>query len=44
VGLASTRLFRAPRRVAWRAKRDRGERGWLKWVFATWLAPQVVLA
>jgi hypothetical protein len=29
---------------AWRAKRDRGQRGWLKWAFAMWVGPQMLLA
>jgi hypothetical protein len=29
---------------AWRAKRERGQRGWLKWAMAMWVAPQMLLA
>ena len=34
----SSRYFR------WRAKRERGLRGWLKWALALWVRPQLVLA
>lgn len=29
---------------AWRAKRDRGQHGWLKWALALWTGPQVLVA
>jgi hypothetical protein len=29
---------------AWRAKRDRGQRGWMKWAMALWVEPQMVVA
>jgi Transposase DDE domain/Transposase domain (DUF772) len=29
---------------AWRAKRDRGQRGWLKWALALWVEPQMLVA
>jgi hypothetical protein len=46
VALDSTGLFltHTSRYFAWRAKRDRGQRGWLKWAFALWVDPQIVLA
>ncbi|MBP2304471.1 transposase [Azospirillum melinis] len=28
----------------WRAKRERGQRGWLKWALAMWVGPQMLLA
>jgi hypothetical protein len=46
VALDSTGLFlsHTSRYFAWRAKRDRGQRGWLKWAFAMWVGPQILLA
>ena len=46
VALDSTGLFlsHTSRYFAWRATRDRGQRGWLKWAFALWVGPQVLLA
>jgi hypothetical protein len=46
VALDSTGLFltRTSRCFERRAKRNRGQRGWLKWAFALWAAPQVLLA
>lgn len=46
VALDSTGLFlsHTSRYFEWRAKRDRGQRGWLKWAFAMWVAPQILLA
>ena len=46
VALDSTGLFltHTSRYFEWRAKRDRGQRGWLKWAFAMWVAPQLLLA
>ena len=28
----------------WRAKRDRGQRGWMKWALALWIEPQMLVA
>lgn len=46
VALDSTGLFLgySSRYFAWRAKRDRGQRGWLKWAGALWIGPQLLLA
>lgn len=46
VALGSAGLFlpHTSRCFARRAKRDRGQRGWLKWAFAVWVGPQVLLA
>ncbi|WP_043341668.1 transposase [Belnapia moabensis] len=46
IALDSTGLFLAhtSRYFEWRAKRHRGQRGWLKWAFAMWVAPQILLA
>jgi Transposase DDE domain/Transposase domain (DUF772) len=46
VALDSTGLFlsHSSRYFEWRARRDRGQRGWLKWAFAMWTAPQLLLA
>ena len=30
--------------VAWRARRNRGQRGWLKWALALWTGPLVLVA
>lgn len=46
IALASTGLWLAhtSRYCAWRAKRNRGQRGWLKWALALWRGPQILLA
>jgi transposase len=46
IALDSTGLFLAhtSRYFEWRAKRHQGQRGWLKWAFAMWVAPQILLA
>ena len=46
IALASTGLFLAhtSRYFEWRANRHRGQRGWPKWAFAMWTAPQILLA
>ncbi|HEX8374552.1 MAG TPA: transposase [Geminicoccaceae bacterium] len=46
VALDSTGLFLSHTSwyFAWRAKRDRGQRGWLKWASAVWVEPQLLLA
>ena len=46
VALDSTGLFLSHTSwyFAWRAKRDRGQRGWLKWAFAMWVGPQLLLS
>jgi Transposase DDE domain len=37
-------LAHTSRYFAWRAKRERGQRGWLKWALAMWVEPQLLLA
>lgn len=46
VALDSTGLFLSHTSwyFAWRARRDRGQRGWLKWAFALWVEPQLLLS
>ena len=46
VALDSTGLWlsHASRHFEWRAKRGRGQRGWLKWALALWTEPQLLLA
>ena len=46
VALDSTGLFLSHTSwyFAWRARRDRGRRGWLKWAFAMWVGPQLLLS
>jgi Transposase DDE domain len=46
VALDSTGLWLAysSRCFRWRAKRERGQRGWLKWALALWTSPQLLLA
>lgn len=46
VALDSTGLWLSysSRYFQWRSKRDRGQRGWLKWAIALWVGPQLVLA
>ena len=46
VALDSTGLWlsHASRYFEWRAKRGRGQRGWLKWALALWTGPQLLLA
>ncbi len=46
VALDSTGLWlsHTSRYFAWRAKRERGQRGWLKWAMAMWVEPQMLLA
>jgi Transposase DDE domain len=46
VALDSTGLWLSytSRFFAWRAKRQRGQRGWLKWAMAMWVEPQLLLA
>ena len=46
IALASTGLWlsHTSRYFAWRSKRDRSQRGWLKWALALWTGPQVLLA
>jgi hypothetical protein len=46
VALDSTGLWLSysSRYFQWRAKRERGQRGWLKWAIALWVGPQMVLA
>ena len=44
VALDSTGLFLSysSRYFRWRAKRERGQRGWLKWALALWVEPQML--
>jgi hypothetical protein len=46
VALDSTALWLSytSRFFAWRTKRQRGQRGWLKWAMAMWVEPQLLLA
>ena len=46
VALDSTGLWlaRASRYFEWRARRGRGQRGWLKWALALWVEPQMLVA
>jgi hypothetical protein len=46
VALDSTGLFLhyTSRYYEWRAKRERGQRGWLKWAAALWTRPQLLLS
>jgi hypothetical protein len=46
VALDSTGLWlsHTSRYFEWRAKRERGQRGWLKWALAMWVGPQMLLA
>jgi hypothetical protein len=46
VALDSTGLFlhHTSRYYEWRARRERGQRGWLKWAGALWTDPQLLLA
>jgi hypothetical protein len=46
VALDSTGLFlhHTSRYYEWRARRERGQRGWLKWAAALWTRPQLLLA
>src|SRR5829696_8369203 len=46
VALDSTGLFLSysSRYFRWRAKRDRGQRGWLKWALALWVESQTLVA
>lgn len=46
VALDSTGLFlhHTSEYFAWRARRARGQRGWLKWAAALWTRPQMLLA
>jgi Transposase DDE domain/Transposase domain (DUF772) len=46
VALDSTGLWlsHASRHFEWRAKRERSQRGWLKWALALWVEPQLILA
>jgi hypothetical protein len=46
VALDSTGLFlhHTSRYYEWRARRERGQRGWLKWAAALWTRPQMLLA
>ncbi len=46
VALDSTGLFlhHTSRYYEWRARRERGHRGWLKWAAALWTRPQLLLA
>lgn len=46
VALDSTGLFlhHTSRYYEWRARRERGQRGWLKWAAALWTCPQLLLA
>ena len=46
VALDSTGLWlsQTSRYFEWRAKRERGQRGWLKWALAMWVGPQMLLA
>ena len=46
VALDSTGLFlhHTSRYFEWRARRERGQRGWLKWAAALWTGPQLVLS
>jgi transposase len=46
VALDSTGLWlsHASRHFEWRAKRERSQRGWLKWALALWTEPQMLLA
>lgn len=37
-------LSHTSRYFAWRAKRDRGQRGWPKWASALWVGPQILLS
>ena len=46
VALDSTGLFLtySSRYFRWRAKHERGQRGWLKWALALWVEPQMLVA
>jgi len=46
IALDSTGLWlgHTSRDFAWRARRARGQRGWLKWALAMWVEPQLLLA
>lgn len=46
VALDSTGLFlhHTSRYYEWRARRERGQRGWLKWAGALWTGPQLLLS
>ena len=46
VALDSTGLFlhHTSRYYEWRSRRERAQRGWLKWAGALWTAPQLLLA
>ena len=46
VALDSTGLFlhHTSRYYEWRARRERGQRGWLKWAAALWTRPQLLLS
>lgn len=46
VALDSTGLWlsHTSRYFEWRAKRERGQRGWLKWALAMWVEPQMLLS
>lgn len=46
VALDSTGLFlhHTSRYYEWRSRRERGQRGWLKWAAALWTRPQMLLA
>jgi Transposase DDE domain len=46
VALDSTGLFlhHTSRYFEWRARRERGQRGWLKWAAALWTGPQLLLS
>lgn len=46
VALDSTGLFLSysSRYFRWRTKRERGQRGWLKWALALWVEPQMLVA
>lgn len=46
VALDSTGLFlhHTSRYYEWRARRERGQRGWLKWAAALWTGPQLLLS
>lgn len=46
VALDSTGLFLhyTSRYYEWRARRERGQRGWLKWAAALWTGPQLLLS
>jgi hypothetical protein len=46
IALASTGLWLSHTSwyFAWQARRERGQRGWLKWAMALWTGPQILVA